>query len=77
MKTFVEPWRRMIKEINDVIEHSMNEGLPLSAIELNAVEWKQFVIARTTTVTGKRLDDAEFDCGTAMYRGIKVFKGSK
>jgi hypothetical protein len=77
MKTNVARWRQLIKEINDVIIHSKEQGLPLESIELDAEEWDAFVIARTTLATGNRLPTQEFDCGTARYKGTRIYREKK
>jgi len=76
MKTHTESWRILYKKMEDTILHANREGLPLKSIELTPGEWDDFVIARTTLVSGKRLDTSEFDGGTAMWMHTKIFRGS-
>lgn len=77
MKTHVEPYKELQKEIDDAIAFAQKDGLPLTSIELTPEEWTLFVRARTTCADGSRLDDIEFSAGTAMYMGVKVYKTLK
>lgn len=75
MKCKTDDWRILLKAVDQNITHAEEQGLPLVSIELDPGEWADFVIARTTLTTGERLDTQEFDSGTAIYRGIKIFSG--
>ena len=73
MKVNVESWRITMKAINENITHAEETGLPLVSIELDPKEWEDFVHARTTLVSGKKLDAKQFEDGRAYYRGIKIY----
>lgn len=77
MKTFVEPWRKLIREIEGAISHSLTEGLPLKSIELTHEEWDAFVIARTTLANGTRIEASkDLDTGKVCYQGVTVYRGA-
>jgi len=76
MKTFVESYKKLIKEIDDAINDAVAKGLPLDKIELTHEEWDDFVIARTTLSNGKRLDVAGgLLVGSTMYLRTNIYRG--
>ena len=78
MKTYVEFWRVVFKEINDGIKHAEREGLPLRSIELDKDEWETFVSA----FEDKKVGTGQLQTSVAAlrkyeqtrYMGIKIYK---
>lgn len=81
MKTHLEEYKKLFKQLDDAIQHSANEGLPLSAVELSADEWTVFLDAfrdfkKPPSLLGRITIDinAVAERGETRYRGIKIFK---
>ena len=78
MKTNVEPYNVLFREIDDGIAHSEREGLPLKSIELDAQEWELFCWAfehykRPHTLLQTSID-ALRKYNETRYRRIKIYK---
>ena len=75
MKTFVEPYMKILKEVTGAIHNAEAQGLPLTKIELTAEEWDLFVIARTTLNNGKRLPvEGSLLDGEEVFMSTKVYR---
>jgi hypothetical protein len=78
MKTIIEPWRKLFKEIDDSIAHSQKEGLPLKSIELDAEEWEIFTVAFEKFKVARSLLGTSIGAlrkyNETRYKRIKIYK---
>lgn len=75
MKTYVDSWSKVMKELHDALDHAEEQGLPLSSVELNETEWEAFVHARTQLANGGTLPQSpSLRSGSVYYRGVRIYK---
>ena len=78
MKTNLEPHALLFKEIDDGIFHSVQKGLPLKSIELDAQEWELFVTSFETFKKAPSMLQTSVGAlrkyNETRYRGIKIYK---
>jgi len=65
MKVIKNARHLLMQEINEVISHSVAEGLPLESIELDHEEWKLL-----------KLDEYS-NASSIVHRGVKIFRGKE
>ena len=78
MKTIVEPWRELFSEIDDVISHSLGEGLPLKSIELSPPEWDLFIWAhehfKVARSNFRGTQKSMRKHKETRYQGVKIYR---
>jgi len=78
VKANVESWRVLFAKIDDAIEHSRTEGLPLESISLYPEEWDMFVRAFKEFKVPRSLLNHSLEStmrhSNTMYRQIRIYK---
>jgi hypothetical protein len=78
MKANVKPHDVLFREIDDAIDHSQKEGLPLESIELTEEEWELFCWAFEHYKKASSLLQTSVNAlrkyNQTRYRGIRIYK---